>query len=114
MLTKEQLAEYEKQYPEMEHVKGPPKKGSESEPQWEIVLKRPGRANYKRFKAKLHEGPLQKSEAMETLVKAALAYPSPEAFEALLETHYGICESKGVNVAIDRLCSMSSSDEAKS
>lgn len=60
----------------------------------EIVIKRPSRGEYKRFRSMLFDDGL-KQDALETLARNCVAYPEPEGFSALLEERPGIAETIG-------------------
>ena len=61
---------------------------------WEVVLRKPTRAEYKRYRGLIHgDG---KAEASEWLARATCVYPpSPDAFDALLEDYPAIPEACG-------------------
>lgn len=60
----------------------------------EIVVKRPPRGEYKRFRAMLFDD-AEKANAMETLAKACVVYPEGSGFQALLEERPGLAEVVG-------------------
>ena len=64
----------------------------------DIVVKRPPRAEYKRFRSMLFNESL-KPEALETLAKACVVYPDGAAFEALSNVRPALAEAVGGKVA---------------
>lgn len=103
MLTAEDLAELEAKHGDIEHVVG---KGSK----WEVVYKRAPRAVYKRFRSLAHD-PAKKSEAQEMLALGCVVYPSPAAFDALLDKFPAIPEAS--SDALGRLVGAETEDSVK-
>lgn len=60
----------------------------------DIVVKRPPRAEYKRFRAMLFDD-AQKPEALETLACACVIYPEPAEFKKLLIDRPALAEKVG-------------------
>lgn len=60
--------------------------------EWQVVFRRPNRAEYKRFKSQINS-PDHASDAAETLARQLVVHPSPEAFDALLDEFPGIPEA---------------------
>ena len=87
MLTEDQVKELETKYGRVAHVVGAGGK-------WEVVFRKPARAEYKRFRSMSHN-PSTVADAQETLCRACVVHPSKEAFDALLEDWPGICEAAG-------------------
>src|SRR4051812_19368289 len=85
MLTAEELADLEAKHVRTAHLIG---KGGA----WEVVFRKPTRAEYKAFRARAHN-PAQAADAQEILARACVVHPSKEAFDALLEDYPGIPEA---------------------
>lgn len=72
------------------------------ETQWddelEVVLRRPPRAEWKRFRSMLSD-PTQKSDALETLARACVVHPEAKAFGELLKKRPGLAETIGNEAA---------------
>ena len=77
MLTEDQIAEFETTHNRIAHVIGKDKA-------WEVVVRKPTRSEFKRFKAMVHN-PSQAPDAMEHLIRTCVVYPSRDALDALLE-----------------------------
>lgn len=76
----------------VEHVKSRFTTGDPPQPQWEVVLRKPKRAEYKAFRAAAH-GPAV-ADALETLVRQIMVEPeAPEAKDALIEEWPGLPEA---------------------
>lgn len=96
-ITQDELAKLEGQYGRVGHIKGKPypKVGedpSKAAPAWEVVLRKPTRAEYKRFRSQSHN-PQMVADAQEVLARCCCVFPSKEAFDALLEDYPGIPEA---------------------
>lgn len=87
MLTQAEVEALEATHKRVAHLKG-------TGDAWEVVLRKPTRAEYKRFRAMSHN-PAQVAEAQEILARSTVVYPSKEAFDALLEDWPGIPEACG-------------------
>jgi hypothetical protein len=99
MLTEEQIAELDAKHGRTAMVRspgrGPDKKGGDPVPpgtDWEVIFRKPRSAEYKRFRAANHN-PALIADAQETLARQTVVYPSPEAFNALLEEWPAIPEA---------------------
>ena len=103
MLTDEQVAEYETEHKRVARLRG--QNGA-----WEVVLRKPTRAEYKQFRSRSHD-PSKAPDAQELLVRQCCVYPSREAFDALLEDWPGIPEACGE--AIKSLTGLSATDDVK-
>lgn len=88
-LTQEDIDKLEVTHKRIAHLKG-----NGTPPPWEIVLRKPTRAEYKRFRAMSHN-PAQVPDAQEVLARATVVYPTREEFDALLEEYPGIPEACG-------------------
>ena len=106
-LTDKQLEEFRTKHGDIEHCKGKAKKDGTIP--WEVVLKFPGRAAYKRFRTETNQVS-QRADAQERLVRSSIVYPELTAFDALLERYPGICESKAVDQALNRLTGLASEE----
>lgn len=60
--------------------------------EWQVVFRKPNRAEYKRFKTQINSAE-HASDAAETLARQLVVHPSPEAFDALLDEFPGIPEA---------------------
>ena len=86
MLTEQQVEELRTQHGRIAHLVG---KGGA----WEVVLRKPTRAEVKKFRADAHN-PATAPNAQETLCRAIVVYPPKgPAFEALLDDYPGIPEA---------------------
>lgn len=91
-LSKQQIDELEAKHGRIAHVKGAPLPGDEKgEPAWEIVLRKPRRAEYKVYRANVTK---EIPEATEYFILATCVYPATtDALEALLDEWPGIPEA---------------------
>ena len=103
MLTDEQIAEYEAAHKRVARVR-------DKNDAWEVVLRKPSRAEYKQFRAMAHNS-AQVADANELLVRKCCVFPAREAFDLLLEDWPGIPEACGE--AIRSLCGLSAADDVK-
>jgi hypothetical protein len=87
LLSPEQIEELRKTHGRVAVVTG-------KDDAWQVVYKKPSRADYKRFRAMSHR-PEQASEAQEMLALKCVVHPSAEALDALLEDYPGIPEASG-------------------
>jgi hypothetical protein len=76
------------------HVKGRKVEGEDgkSSVPWEVVFRKPKRAEYKMFKSRLRD-PRYASDAQEELSQRCVVYPSVDEYEALLEKYPAIPEA---------------------
>lgn len=79
MLSKEDVTKLEVEHKRVAHVVG--KNGA-----WEVVLRKPTRPEYKRFRA-MATSESQKADAQEVLARSCVVFPAPAAFDALLEEY---------------------------
>lgn len=86
MLTQEQIQELEVQHGRIAHVR------SRTEGEWEVVLKKPKRSDYKMFRSQSHNSS-QAADAQEILVRKMVVYPDADAFMAMLEEYPAIPEA---------------------
>lgn len=91
MLDKDTLAKLEVDHKRIAHVVG-------KDQSWEIVLRKPSRAEYKMFRSRLNDDRL-KADAQEALVRQLVVYPSKDAFDALVEDWPAIPEAASEAVA---------------
>lgn len=103
LLTKEQLEELELKYKRIAHVIGFNK-------EWEVVFRKPSRAEYKLFRANA-TNESKKAEATEMLCRATVIVPSKEKFDELLEDFPGICEAS--STALLHLCGLAVDESLK-
>lgn len=105
-LTDEQMAALEAQHGRIGRLK------SKREGGWEVVFRKPRRAEFKQFRARAHN-PAQKAEAQEILARQCVVYPSREAFDALLEDYPAICDSEAASTLFERLMSDAVEEDQK-
>jgi len=103
MLSKEQLDQIEEKYKRVAHLKG---KGEP--PPWEMVLRKPTRAEYKMFRSQTHN-PAQVADAQEMLVRKLCVFPVD--VDALIEEWPGIPEACGK--AIQHLTGLETEETGK-
>lgn len=103
MLSDEQLSELEAKHKRVARVRS-------KDGEWEIVLRRPTRAEYKQFRTRSHN-PGTVADAQETLARQCVVYPSREAFDALLEEWPAIPEA--ASGAFSRLMGLAIDDDSK-
>lgn len=88
MVTEDQIQALEQTHGRIAVVASPDSKS------WQVVLRKPKRAEYKMFRA--HSGdPVKRSEAQETLFKQTCVAPTGAELEALLDEWPGIPEACG-------------------
>lgn len=104
MISKEQLDELETLHGRIAHVR------SLREGEWEVVLKKPRRADYKMFRSQSHNA-AQASDATEILVRKLVVYPSADEFMALLEEYPAIPEA--CSGAVGMLVGISAAADSK-
>lgn len=105
MINKEQLSELEATHKRIAHVQG---KGTPTP--WEVVLRKPTRAEYKHYRSQSNN-PAQTADAQEILVRKLVVHPSAEAFDVMLEEWPGIAEACGNAISI--LAGFSAAADAK-
>lgn len=93
-LTKQQVEEFDAKYGRIAHVKGMPLPG-EDEPSWEVVLRKPRRAEYKVYRSQVTQSI---ADATEYYVLATCVHPTGDALEALLDEYPGIPEACGKQI----------------
>ena len=86
-LSKEEIASLESTHKRVAHIIG--RNGA-----WEVVLRKPTRAEYKRFRSMLHND-AQKADATESLARTCVVYPSREAFDSMLDEYPAIGDAAG-------------------
>jgi hypothetical protein len=94
MLNQDQLDKLRAEHKRIAHLIGDEKgqvRRAGEEPPWEVVFKPPKRVQYKMFRSMMHN-PSQVADSQEWLARATVAYPSAEAFDALLEDYPAISE----------------------
>jgi len=84
-ITQEELDKLEATHGRIAHLRG---KGGT----WEIVLRKPNRAEYKQFRSRSNNPELA-PDAQEQLARQCVVYPSRDAFDALLEEWPAIPEA---------------------
>lgn len=67
---------------------------TEFDPECEVVIKRPPRGEYKRFRAMLFDEE-QKAGALETLARSCVVYPEPAEFNKMLDERPALAETVG-------------------
>lgn len=85
MLTDEDIKKLEADHKRIAHIRA---KDSE----WEVVFRKPTRAEYKRFRSSIND-PQNAADAAEQLARCCIVYPTREAFDALLEEWPAIPEA---------------------
>jgi hypothetical protein len=86
LITEERIKELEAAHGTIAHVRG-------ANGQWEVVLRKPKRAEYKVFRS-MSTRPETKADAQENLVRRLMVEPAdPKAIDALLEDWVGIPEA---------------------
>lgn len=103
MLSKEEIDKLEVAHGRIAIVRA---RGAE----WEIVFRRPTRAEYKQFRTRLHN-PQLAADAQEQLARQCVVHPSPEAFDRLLEEWPAIPEA--ASGAFSRLMGLAIDDDLK-
>lgn len=103
MLSDEDIKKLEAEHKRVAHLRG--KNG-----EWEVVFRKPSRAEYKRFRASSHNKDMA-ADAQETLARQCVVYPSREAFDALLEDWPAIPEA--ASNAFSRLMGLAVEDDSK-
>lgn len=58
----------------------------------EVLVKKPSRAAYKRFRAMSFDEK-QRADAMETLMRDAVVYPAQAEWDAMLDVYPALCET---------------------
>lgn len=87
MLSKDELQELETKYKRIARI-------ADRDGAWEVVMRKPTHAEYKRFRAQLHNEQ-QKPDAAENLARVCVVHPSREQFDALLEDYPAIGDACG-------------------
>lgn len=77
---------------------------------WIVVYKKPNRGQYKQFRSRINNEALA-PDATEALARQLVVYPSPEAFDALLEEWPAIPEAS--SKALLRLMGMAAEPDLK-
>lgn len=95
-MTEDQIRELKAKHGDK--LKVIPVEATDFDPACEIVIKRPPRGEYKRFRKMLFDDD-QKSEALETLARACVVYPESAEFSKLLEERPALAETVGGKAA---------------
>lgn len=98
MLSEEQVKSYEAQHGDVAHVIGP-KDTPTSEPAWELVMRRPKKAEYRYYKTQM-QGERTKVDANENLLRMIVVYPDSATFDKLLDKFWAIPDSPPVHGAL--------------
>ena len=109
MISAEDLAKLEADHKRVALVKSFDKT-PDGEPEWCVVYKKPNRGQYKQFRSRINNESLA-PDATEQLARALVVYPSPEAFDALLEEWPAIPEAS--SKALLRLMGMAAEPDLK-
>jgi hypothetical protein len=109
MVTKEQLIELESKHKRIAHIKSSELQAS-GEPDWEIVIRKPNRAEYTRFRAQSSD-PSKAPGAQEELVRQLSVHPTGDALSAMFEDFPGIAEACGA--ALAKLAGIAGAESAK-
>lgn len=96
MVTKETLDELETKHKRIAHLKG--KEDEEGKTPWEIVIRRPTRAEYKQYRSQSHNQ-ASVADAQEILVRKIAVYPVGTDLDALLDEWPAIPEACGKALA---------------
>ena len=104
MLSQEQLQELEAQHGRIAHVR------SRTEGEWEIVLKKPKRSDYKMYRTQ-SSNPRDLLDAQEILVRKMLVFPDADTFAAMLEEYPAIPEA--CTMAVVNLTGMAVAADSK-
>jgi len=102
MLSKEEVEKFEAEHKRVAHLKA-------KDEAWELVLRKPNRAEYKRFRKEATGD--NSDSAQETLVRQIAVYPSRDALDALFDDYPGIAEACGK--AIRHLCGIEADEQGK-
>jgi hypothetical protein len=92
-LSDEQIAAFKETHKRVAHVVSA-NQADDGSPEWEIVLRKPSRAEYKMLRSMSHD-PNRVADAQEMMVRKLVVHPVPTAFDALLEDFPGIPEACG-------------------
>ena len=103
LLTDKQLEDLESQYGRIGHVVG-------FRQAWEVVFRKPTRAEYKMFRSNASND-AKKADATEILCRATVVYPSKQEFDALLDDFCGICEAS--TPVLMELCGLKAEEMGK-
>jgi hypothetical protein len=98
MLSEEQIKAYEAQHTDIAHVLGP-RATPTAEPAWELVMRRPKKGEYRRYKTELASD-RTKVDANENLVRALVIFPDAMTFDKLLDKYPAIVDSEPVHKAL--------------
>jgi hypothetical protein len=114
MLTQEDIEKLQAQHGLVIHCKGRVVEDSDGKKynQWEIVLKKPARKDYLVWLDMINDEK-KKPGASSFIVRKMLAYPELAGFDALLEEHYGICQTTVVQKAIATFCGLDAEESGK-
>jgi hypothetical protein len=97
MVTEDQLKEFEAKYKRIARVQSADKNDNGS-PKWEVVLRRPSRMEYNRYRTSGHDSD-RKADAQDELIRQIAILPSGEGIAALIEDWPGIPEACGEAIA---------------
>ena len=103
MLSQEDITKLESEHRRIAVVRA-------ADGEWQVVYKKPTRAQYKQFRSRINNETLA-PDATEQLARQLVVYPTPEAFDALLEEWPGIPEAS--SKALLRLTGMASEPDVK-
>lgn len=107
-ITKAEIDQLEAAHKRVAVVRGRP--DPDGATPWEVVFRKPTRAEYKMFRANSHN-PATIADAQEKLARACVVHPSKEAFDALLEDWPAIPEA--ASGAFSRLMGLAADEDSK-
>lgn len=108
-MSPEQLSELQAKHKRVAHLVSSTV-NDDGSPEWEVVLRRPTRHEYKHYRSQCHDS-ARISDAQEELVRKLMVVPSGEAITTLIDDWPGIPEACGA--AIAKLAGMSGQESAK-
>ena len=109
-ITPEQLAAFEAQHKRIAYIKSSETLADGKTPEWEIVLRRPTRTEYKMLKQALNNDRTT-VDAFEQCVRKLSLFPEGQALDVLIEEWPGIPEACWK--AFERLAGMAGAEERK-
>lgn len=109
-ITPEKLAELEAAHKRVAHVHSVGVLADGHTYEWELVLRKPTRTEYKQLRAQA-QNERTSSDALEMCVRRLAVFPSPEEVGELFEEWPGIAEACGR--AVERLAGVAGTEDRK-
>jgi hypothetical protein len=110
VISVEDLAKVEAAHPGMIRCTGP--KDDAGVPEWEVLVRRPTRPEFKRYRARLRD-PQWAPEATEEMITDMILRPDRPGFQKLLDTWPALCEGIAALPAVAAMLGLTARAQGK-